>query len=1182
MLKKYLKYYLTFFIFLFSCTFCFCNNGSAIKNKRIIRATGDIDFPPYEYLNTKGEPTGFNVDIFKALMKELNFDYEISLVQWSYALDKLKSKESDVIIGMGITKSRLKEFEFVSPSSYLYFTVITRKDSPIYNLKDLLNKEVIVQEGAILSDTIRNNLNYSNVIRVLDLKDGLNLLSIGKHDAAICPDVIAKYLLEKNNIRNLEISDIVAIDPVKYCLATNKDSDSLRILLDYGMGRIKANGVYDKIYNKWLSPNEDSKFRKYFYISFFVILILATLAIIVTFYIRQYIRKVTTNLNRVNQEMQTSLLKIKVAIKASTLTQWDYDCSTKKITVYNDTTLEFSSNEPIEYYTSQVHPNDIKIINPIINRMNNKEDFSFSIDIRTRKNEFKDWGYMCIDGTAVKNNNNEVVKYTGFRKNNTRFVKLTEQLKEQSIYIGMALRTGNIIPAICDTKSRIFYTAIAKAPNNLDIKFSSSNGISFNELIDKISPEYKQKTEQIFFDIITGKTKKIYDEIIFINSIGEKDFYEINFIGINYSDDGIPEKIVGYFQNITKRKVAEEELKNQQEFITTLFDLIPIPIQIKDIEDGGKYILWNKATEDVFGIDTKNPNFSNIAKNFLDPTFYKETSEIDNKVFITEQPYKKQELFKTLDGREFETLVHKMAVRMNNKKYILIARWDITKEKEIYLKSKVLSTSMKYLKAYNWHLNPYTNIITYGEGINDIIDDPESINTIEKFGNHIHPKNRDNFYKTIYEFIEQDSGSLVLEYEIDYKGNGNYQWWEFRGSIETEIKEDGKKFKSIYGIDINIDSHKKVEAELLESRNKLSSLIKQNELILNNSNTGLVFLDKDYVVQWENLSSYNLFVPNLLKYKKGEICYKSVNRDNTYCCKDCIVQKSRSQKRVLTKEIVYKGKISELSAIPIFDSNDELIGTVIKTVDITEIKRINTELKTAKERAEEARIKAEESNKLKSAFLANMSHEIRAPLNAIVGFSNLIATAETLEEKDEYSRIINTNNDLLLTLINDILDLSKIEAGMMKFIPEEFNIRELFQNLYTTLSQRITNKNIDFICDTPNDEQIVYLDKNRITQIITNFATNAIKFTPNGSIKMGYEITNNILRIYVTDTGIGIEETKLPKVFERFEKLDDFAQGTGLGMAICKAIIDTLHGDIGVESKVGKGSTFWATINLIN
>ena len=221
--------------------------------------------------------------------------------------------------------------------------------------------------------------------------------------------------------------------------------------------------------------------------------------------------------------------------------------------------------------------------------------------------------------------------------------------------------------------------------------------------------------------------------------------------------------------------------------------------------------------------------------------------------------------------------------------------------------------------------------------------------------------------------------------------------------------------------------------------------------------------------------------------------------------------------------------------------------------------------------------KIEESNRLKSAFLANMSHEIRTPLNAIVGFSNLLAETCHSEETREFCEIIETNNELLLQLVNDILDLSKIEAGQMDFIYSEFNVSTLFRSLYQTFQSRVKD-GVTLYCEIPEQDCVIYSEKNRLTQVITNFLTNACKFTFQGSIRMGYKEREDGLYFYVKDTGKGIERKNLPHVFERFAKFDSFIQGTGLGLSICQTILENLHGKIGVESEEGKGSTFWFTI----
>lgn len=237
--------------------------------------------------------------------------------------------------------------------------------------------------------------------------------------------------------------------------------------------------------------------------------------------------------------------------------------------------------------------------------------------------------------------------------------------------------------------------------------------------------------------------------------------------------------------------------------------------------------------------------------------------------------------------------------------------------------------------------------------------------------------------------------------------------------------------------------------------------------------------------------------------------------------------------------------------------------------NVTRHKQITDELLIAKERAEQ-------SDKLKSAFLANMSHEIRTPLNAIVGFSELLVGAETPEEREEYTNIISVNNELLLRLIDDILDLSKIESGMIELKPETFDLSEICNEVYLMLKQKITKHQIDFCMENPYDSCIVYLDRNRLKQVGINFITNAVKYTDKGTIKMGYKCIDHGVKIYVQDSGIGIAKENYGKIFKRFEKFDTFAQGTGLGLSICKAIMDVQGGKVGFESEFGKGSYFWA------
>ena len=247
-----------------------------------------------------------------------------------------------------------------------------------------------------------------------------------------------------------------------------------------------------------------------------------------------------------------------------------------------------------------------------------------------------------------------------------------------------------------------------------------------------------------------------------------------------------------------------------------------------------------------------------------------------------------------------------------------------------------------------------------------------------------------------------------------------------------------------------------------------------------------------------------------------------------------------------------------------------IIEIICINYDITQLKQTEAMLIQAKEKAEEA-------DRLKSAFLANMSHEIRTPLNAIVGFSHLMTIADNAEDEKLYSDIINQNSEILLQLINDILDLAKIEAGTLEYIRYPMDLGELCRNVYEMHKDRVQT-GVVLILDNKDTSLIINEDQNRIMQVVTNLITNAIKFTFKGEIRFGFEVREEYIDFYVKDTGMGISEEKIKMIFERFVKLNTFVQGTGLGLAICRVIVEKLGGEITAESKLNEGSTFRFTI----
>lgn len=361
---------------------------------------------------------------------------------------------------------------------------------------------------------------------------------------------------------------------------------------------------------------------------------------------------------------------------------------------------------------------------------------------------------------------------------------------------------------------------------------------------------------------------------------------------------------------------------------------------------------------------------------------------------------------------------------------------------------------------------------------------------------------------------------------------------------------------------------KTYERELIAAKEELEKALNKQKLALKSVNFGLIYIDKNYLVQWEETTQ----IASLVKgrhYTPGQICYKtSALRDTP--CEQCAFQKAIEHGKIIRHTIRIDRVDFEITATPVYDNEGtEIIGGLLRFEDITEKVKMDKMLQEAKE-------KAEESNRLKSAFLANMSHEIRTPLNAIVGFSSMLEEAEDQEEKHQYITIIEDNNKLLLQLISDILDLSKIEAGTFDIIPERVNAKQLCNDLFQAMQMKATPQ-VELLMKDNLPELTFTSDKNRLYQVLLNFVTNALKFTSEGSITIDYKIDGNEVKFSVQDTGMGIEPEKQEAIFSRFVKLNSFIPGTGLGLPICQSIVTQLGGKIGVESEPGRGSCFWFT-----
>lgn len=376
-------------------------------------------------------------------------------------------------------------------------------------------------------------------------------------------------------------------------------------------------------------------------------------------------------------------------------------------------------------------------------------------------------------------------------------------------------------------------------------------------------------------------------------------------------------------------------------------------------------------------------------------------------------------------------------------------------------------------------------------------------------------------------------------------------------------------------------------------KNEWMAHIKESDTILHSMNACFMLVDRDFVVLRTNYYDLNGIPGEPVSNRVGDLlkCKNAVRSEGCgahHNCGSCMVRYT------IENAFCHKKGFSKLEAsMRLFSPDHQHIipcdvsvsGTyltdadqeqmLLTIYDITELKNTQRLLSIEKENAVSA-------EKLKSAFIANMSHEIRTPLNAIIGFSGLLASTDDDAEKKMYLDIVAENNHRLLQIVTDVLDLSKIESGSLDFHYSRFDVNDLLCGLHGILEIRLKDKpDIKLVCEAGTDEWMIYSEQQRIVQILTNLVHNAIKFTQNGEIRFGCRPHGETdVYFYVSDTGIGIPVGEQDKIFDRFTKLDHEVPGTGLGLTLSQTIVQSLGGEIGVESEVAKGSTFWFTLPL--
>lgn len=616
-------------------------------------------------------------------------------------------------------------------------------------------------------------------------------------------------------------------------------------------------------------------------------------------------------------------------------------------------------------------------------------------------------------------------------------------------------------------------------------------------------------------------------------------------------------QVICFAHDVTAYVIAENEIVRLKTFLQSIMDNLPVGLFIKDVTNQYRYLFYNNKVsefyEEEFGVVIGKNDFEtndqNAERNRME----------DEMVLGCDEPVSFDRVFADKETGQIKRWGIATKTKLTDRegrKYIIATVVDTTdiRKNELELDNirQELSIALDAgsMSAWCYDVERKEFASLYRNTLSD------SGLTYEEALEMANPEDRLKYQN----FIEElSSGRREKSKEIfRFKRNGEYGWYETY-AIGLESDKTGK-ITQIIGTEKNITGEMQQLQELEENKLKLEFTLEAAQIISweynvdtrsFNSPRSTVFeepiIPLEKYISFVNPEDVPLFIHALDDLASGNTEVMDVQ---------IRIRTSRFGDRWFEMHSVAYGR----------DENGQAHRLIGLRRDITDLKMTNELIRL--------RDKAEESNRLKSAFLANMSHEIRTPLNAIVGFSNLIAQAEEPDEIGEYVKIIEMNNELLLQLINDILDLSKIEAGQLDFNYTNVNLGEVYQNLYQVFLSRIKD-GVKLICNLPAENCIIHSEKNRLMQVISNFLSNACKYTFEGTITMGYERFDDKLRFYVTDTGKGISADNVPHVFDRFAKFDSFVQGTGLGLSICESIIESLGGQIGVESEVGIGSTFW-------
>ena len=1165
----------------------------SIQNKNISRkiiVKGDHLYPPFEFINEKGEPDGFNIELFKELAKELNLDFQLSLEPWAQIRKELDKGQIDMITGMSITPERAQNLNFTVPHSLMIQSIFIRRESKIKSLDDLKGKEIIVQDKDIMHDYLLKTKLTNHIIVVPDQLSALTLLSNGKHDAILMGSFQGAYFLNKYKFRNIRYIES-GIEPQKYALATKKGNDELRLLLNSGLFQLKTNGTYDKLYNKWFRVYEkDSQYKKlrpYIYILIISILILIIFLYLLKTQIKKTVRRLTASEKRFNSISDLSPIGMGI--------------------IKNDKFIEVS---PRFCQITGYSPEDLK------DQHTNILNFSKTDSQNLFKNlwiQVKEKGYGSIEGNLRKKDNTNIP------------VIITSKLLDTESDSGFDsyIFTCNDLTSLKKTEQEINLAnerlriqiensplAVIETDENLKIKTWSPKAESFfgwtkEEVVGKNIQEIPiiESSQQARIENILNKQKSgTQKHNISINKNYAKDGSIVHCEWYNsalYNEQGEFISLLSIVNNVTELKSAERKNKEDQERLNWTIDATNLGVWEWNIQTGEIKINENYASilgyekhELIKHLDTwrslTHPDDIKKCNNLLERHFKdpKVTYEIETRmkhknghwVTILSRgkliSYTQQGEPLSMLGTHTDISIIKQVQKQLEQNEIRLNSMVSFMQKASTNIKDILYFALK--EALSLTESKIGYLYTYNEKKSKLEMELYSTDLSNKYpikSIHNIKLEKDGIWA---EAIRKRKPIVINEYkEIDKYPNLRVPIKNFLSIpvisnkeivmvIGIANKETDYNNSDILQVTILLETiwsmieKKKADTQL----KKLSVATKQSpaSVIITDIYGKIEFANDKFIAtsgyRFEELEGH------ILRVLRPTHTPEPVYSELWNTIKSGKNWKGQHQNSRKTGELYWESVIIS----PIRNEYDEITNYVIVAEDITKEKKLQLELLAAKE-------KAEESDKLKTAFLNNLSHEVRTPLNAIVGFSELMAD-ESLpaEKRTVYSKTILKSSTQLLSLIENIINISIIESGQVKFNNTKISINQLLNDVYnqvliTSPKKEITLR-VNSMISRVNDEVII--DQTKLVQILFNLLENAFKYTKSGIIQFGCKVENDNLVFHVEDTGVGFPKEKRNLLFERFRQgnnsLTGLNNGMGIGLSISKSYIDLLGGSIKIDS----------------